>query len=139
MTDQETCATLHAVFEAFNKHDIDGVMQAFADDCVFYPVAGSEAFGAKIEGRDNIAAAFVKVWTDMPDAQWANHTHFVAGARAVSEWLFIGTNAEGIRIEAEGADLFQLADGKIAVKQAFRKSRPPFKVTDDPVEANNGI
>lgn len=35
-----------------------------------------------------------------------------------------GTNAEGSRVEAEGADLFTLRDGKIIVKQAFRKRRP---------------
>lgn len=122
-----TADDLHAVFEAFNRHDIDGVMQAFADDCVFFPVGGEEAYGARIEGAEAIAAAFVKVWTDMPDAQWRNHSHFVHGDRAVSEWLFTGTNAEGARIEAMGADLFTHRGGRITVKHAFRKARPLLK------------
>ena len=102
-------------------------MQAFADDCVFFPVGGEEAYGARIEGAEAIAAAFVKVWTDMPDAQWRNHSHFVHGDRAVSEWLFTGTNAEGARIEAMGADLFTHRGGRITVKHAFRKARPLLK------------
>jgi taurine dehydrogenase small subunit len=45
----------------------------------------------------------------------------------VSDWTFSGTDAEGMRVEAEGADLFTLRDGKIIVKQALRKARPAFK------------
>jgi hypothetical protein len=33
-----------------------------------------------------------------------------------------------MRIEAEGADLFMLRDGKMVKKQAFRKARPARKV-----------
>jgi taurine dehydrogenase small subunit len=32
-----------------------------------------------------------------------------------------------MRIEAQGADLFTLRDGKIVFKQAFRKNRPMQK------------
>lgn len=122
-----TAADLHAVFDAFNRHDIDGVMQLFADDCIFYAVGGEEAYGTKIAGAEAIAKAFVGVWSAMPDAQWGNHSHFVSGDRAVSEWLFYGTDSSGMRIEAMGADLFTHREGKIINKQAFRKSRPMFK------------
>jgi len=127
MSNTLTAQDLEAVFNAFNNHDIDGVMQAFADDCVFYPVAGDSVMGGKIEGAEAIAKAFVGVWTAMEDAQWANHTHFVAEDRAVSEWTFVGTDKNGMRIEAQGTDLFKIKDGKIIEKNAFRKQRPAFK------------
>jgi len=114
---------LAATFDAFNRHDVDAVMRHFADDCVFYTVAGPEVFGAKIEGANAIAKAFSGVWAAMPDAHWDHHDHFVHGDRAVSEWIFSGTGADGNRIEAEGADLFTLRDGQIVVKQALRKQR----------------
>ena len=60
----------------------------------------------------------------MADAHWDHHSHFVHGDRAVSEWVFSGTNADGTRVETQGADLFTLRDGKIVAKQAFRKDRP---------------
>ncbi len=69
-------------------------------------------------------AAFVGVWTDMPDVAWAVSRHTVAGDRATSEWLFTATRADGGRIEAEGVDLFTFEDGLIARKSAFRKDRP---------------
>lgn len=119
-----TPADFAATFDAFNRHDIEGVMTHFADDCVFYAVGGEASFGTKIEGAQAIAAAFSGVWAAMSDAHWDHHSHFVCGDRAVSEWTFSGTDASGARIEAEGADLFTLRDGKIIVKQAFRKNRP---------------
>jgi taurine dehydrogenase small subunit len=122
-----TAEDLAEMFEAFNRHDADAVMTAFADDCVFNAVGGPAVYGTRFEGRKDIRAAFAKVWEDMPDARWDHHSHFVHGDRAVSEWTFSGTNREGMRVEAQGADLFTLRDGKIVFKQAFRKNRPMQK------------
>ena len=119
-----TADGLARLFDAFNRHDIDGVMQFFAGNCVFNGVAGPEVYGTRFEGTEAIAAAFSGVWEAMPDAHWAHHGHFVHGDRAVSEWTFTGTNADGSRVEAEGCDLFTLVGGKIVRKQAFRKNRP---------------
>lgn len=127
MTKELTEADLAATFDAFNRHEIEAVMEHFAEDCVFYTVGGSEVFGTRIEGRKAIADAFVAVWTGMPDATWDRHSHFVCGDRGVSEWTFRGTDASGMRVEAEGADLFTIRDGKIVVKQALRKQRPAFE------------
>ncbi len=127
MTKTLTAQDLADTFDAFNRHDIDAVMTHFAEDCVFYTVGGDEKFGNKIEGKEAIAAAFSAVWGGMKDAHWDHHSHFVHGDRAVSEWTFSGTDANGMRVEAEGADLFTVRDGQLVVKQALRKSRPAFK------------
>ena len=110
MTRTLTADDLKATFDAFNRHDIDGVMTHFADDCVFYTVAGDHEYGNKIEGRAGIAKAFEGVWTAMPDVQWADHSHFVS--------------EDGTRTEVQGADLFRFRDGQIVEKQAIRKQRP---------------
>jgi nucleoside-diphosphate-sugar epimerase len=52
-----------------------------------------------------------------------NHI-FVHGDFGVSEWTFEGTAADGSRIETDGVDLFTFKDGKILVKNVFRKARP---------------
>ncbi len=127
MSKELTAEDFAATFDAFNRHDIDGVMRCFADDCVFYTVGGPEVYGNRIEGSAAIAKAFSGVWAAMTDAHWDHHSHFVHGNRAVSEWTFSGTSADGSRVEAQGADLFTLRDGKIVVKQALRKDRPVQK------------
>ncbi len=48
-----------------------------------------------------------------------------SGDRGVSQWTFVATRADGGgRIEAAGCDLFTFRDGRIAVKDAYRKDRP---------------
>ena len=122
-----TADHLKATFDAFNRHDIDGVMTHFADDCVFYTVAGDNEYGNAVKGREAIAKAFTGVWTAMPDVQWADHEHFMSedGTRGVSQWTFRATNPDGTRTEVQGADLFRIRDGRIVEKQAIRKQRPP--------------
>ena len=51
---------------------------------------------------------------------------FVCGQRGVSEWTFTGTRPDGTRVEAHGCDLFTFRDGKIALKNSYRKNRPPL-------------
>lgn len=117
-------AVLQAVFEAFNRHDADGVMAHFSDDIVFETIAGDDAHGTRIEGFDAVRAAFNNVWAQFPDVQWRNARHFVAGDRGVSEWTFTATQEDGALIEADGCDLFRFHAGRIVEKKAFRKNRP---------------
>ena len=127
MSRQLTAADLQATFDAFTRHDIAGVMTQFADNCVFYTVAGDNEYGNRVEGKEAIAKAFTGVWTSMPDVQWADHEHFISedGSRGVSQWTFRATNPDGTRTEVQGVDLFRIRDDKIVEKQAIRKQRPP--------------
>lgn len=122
-----TPETLQAFTEAWNRHDLDALMSFMTDDCVFETAAGPDPWGTRYEGREAVRAAFAQVWAVFPDAQWTHGRHFVAGDRGVSEWTFTGTRTDGTRIEANGVDVFTFRNGKIAVKNAFRKDRPPLQ------------
>lgn len=115
---------LKALFAAFNRHDVDGVMALMTEDCVFEAVAGAAVHGQRFQGHQAVGAAFAEVWKTFPDARWDDTHHAVTGERGLSEWIFTGTRADGARIEAEGCDLFTFRGGKIATKRAFRKQRP---------------
>jgi ketosteroid isomerase-like protein len=128
MSEQQTRRQqlLVTLFEAFNRHDADGVMACMTDDIVFDTAVGPEMFGRRIVGTGDVKAAFEKVWADMPDVSWICTAHHVFGDRGLSEWIFRGTTASGTRIEAEGCDLFTFSGEKLARKSAFRKDRPPM-------------
>ena len=121
-----TVADLQAFAEAFNRHDADALMRFMTDDCVFQASAGPEACGARYAGQPAVRAAFSEVWKDFPDARWRSPRHFVCGDRGVSEWTFTGTRADGTRVEVDGCDLFTFRDGRISVKNSYRKNRPPL-------------
>lgn len=119
--------TLAAFSDAFNRHDTDALMGFMTEDCVFEAAGGNEAYGTRFVGRDAVRAAFEAVFRTFPDAHWGEGRHYVSGERGVSEWVFTGTSADGLRIEAQGVDLFEFRDGLIALKRAFRKERPKLK------------
>ena len=122
-----TAEMLDAFADAFNRHDVDAVMSFMTDDCVFEASAGPEICGSRFSGRDAVRAAFAGVWATFPDAHWSHARHFVQGDRGVSEWTFTGTRADGTRVEVHGCDLFTLRDGKIALKNSYRKNRPTVR------------
>jgi ketosteroid isomerase-like protein len=111
---------------AWNRHDIDALMSFMADDCEFHAVAGPEPMGRSFVGREAVREGFALAWATFPDAAWVDGEHFVAGDRGVSESTFRGTRSDGTRIEARMVDVFTFRDGRIAVKNAFRKDRPPL-------------
>ena len=116
---------LQAFGAAWNRHDIDALMNFMADDCTFHAAAGPELFGKSFEGCEAVRAGFQLAWQTFPDAAWLDANHFVCGDHGVSECTFSGTKADGTRIEARMVDVFTFRDGKISVKNAFRKDRPP--------------
>jgi len=119
-----TEATLAAFSDAWNRHDVDGLMQFMSDDCVFMTAGGPDACGARHVGPDAVRKAFAGAWAALPDAHWSNGVHFVQGDFGVSQWTFTGTAADGSRVETDGVDIFTFKNGKITVKNAFRKARP---------------
>ena len=114
---------LNAFADAWNRHDVDALMSMMTDDGVFEASAGPDVNGQRYEGQRAVRAAYEAVFAQFPDARWNNPRHFVSGNRGVSEWTFTGTSKEGRRVEVTGCDLFTFRDGKIAVKNSYRKSR----------------
>ena len=123
-SDEVRLDTLERLFKAFNAHDADSVMACFSPDAVFYAAAGTEPNGRCLSSPEAIRAAFVSVWTDLPDVQWHVRRSRIIGDEAVTEWLFTGTRKDDSRIEAEGLDLFRFNGALISAKSAFRKDRP---------------
>lgn len=123
--EQVTVEVLQDFADAWNRHDVDALMTFMTDDCVFEASAGADVTGTRYVGREAVRAGFAEVWAIFPDAHWGNARHFVSGTRGVSEWTFAGTRADGTRVEVHGCDLFTFRDGKIALKNSYRKNRSP--------------
>ena len=121
-----TTDALQQFADAWNRHDIDALMSFMTEDCVFEASAGPDVCGARYVGRDAVRSAFAEVWATFTDAHWANARHIVIGNRGVSEWTFTGTRVDGTRVEVDGCDLFTFREGRIAVKDSYRKNRPPL-------------
>jgi steroid delta-isomerase-like uncharacterized protein len=124
MVSEVTPEVLQAFADAWNRHDLNALMSFMTEDCVFESSAGSDVCGTRTVGHDAVRASYAEVWSTFPDAHWGGARHFVHGDRGVSEWTFTGTRADGGRVEVHGCDLFTFRDGKIALKNSYRKNRP---------------
>lgn len=118
-----TVEFLQSFADAFNAHDIKAIMSHMTDDCVFEASAGPDFDGEKFTGLNRVKEAFEDVFKTFPDAHWGNTQHFISGNRGFSEWIFTGTKSDGTMVEVTGCDLFTFKDGKIAIKNSYRKNR----------------
>jgi steroid delta-isomerase-like uncharacterized protein len=123
MTKAADLATLQAVLDAFNRHDLDGIMEHFADDAVFDSPRGPDSWGTRFEGRDAVRAGLAKRFEGIPDVHYGDDRHFLSadGGRGVSEWTLTGTTTDGQRLEVRGCDLWTLRNGQIVVKDSYWK------------------
>ena len=122
--DADLSGLLDRFADAWNRHDLDALMSMMTDDCVFEASAGPRIDGQRSEGKQEVRAAYAAVFESFQDSHWAGARHFIAGHRGVSEWTFTGTQRDGKRVEVSGCDIFTFSDGRIAVKNSYRKNRP---------------
>jgi ketosteroid isomerase-like protein len=108
---------------AFNAHDLDRIMAAFADDCVLEMPRGSAPWGARFEGRAAVRAALASRFEGLPDVHYGEEEHFVdaAAATGISKWTLTGTGRAGERIEVRGCDFYTFRDGRVARKDSYWK------------------
>lgn len=125
-TERDMETMLQTFADAWNRHDVDALMSMMTADGVFEASGGNAVDGERHEGQRAVRAAYAAVFDVYPDAHWGNARHFVAGDRGVSEWTFTGTLKDGKRVEVTGCDVFTFRNGKIAIKNSFRKNRPPI-------------
>ena len=82
--------------------------------------------GTVYDGQRQVRKGVEAVFARFPDARWSDPKHFIAGDRGVSEWVFSGTREDGVRVETQGCDVFTFRQGKIAVKNSYRKERSGY-------------
>jgi steroid delta-isomerase-like uncharacterized protein len=116
-----TPATLAAITQAFNDHDVDAVLAFFADDAVFEAPKGPDPWGRRLVGRDQVREGVAARFAGIPDVHYGDDDHWVSGSRGVSEWTLTGTSVDGERIEVRGCDLWTFRDGKVVRKDSYWK------------------
>ena len=114
---------LKAIAGAFDQHNLEEIMAHFADDAVFDGPRGTEKWGTRFVGAQEIRKAFAARFTGIPDVRYQEDEHFVDGDRGASEWTLSGTTTDGTRIEVRGCDLWTLRDGKVVKKDSYWKIR----------------
>ena len=101
--------------EAFNRHDVAGMMQLMSDDCVFEntdPAPDGTVYSEK--------EAVTQFWQDFfrasPQAHIEIEEIFGLGFHCVMRWKYTWGNGH-----VRGVDVFKLKDGLICEKLSYVK------------------
>lgn len=119
-----TIALLDAVQDAFNRHDVDGILSYFAEDGEWLMARGPDPWEAKrLRGKQAIGEVLRARYAVIPDMRWVDMQHFIdaGGSRACSEWTVKGTPKEGVPLDQLGCDLWTFRDGRITKKDTYWK------------------
>jgi steroid delta-isomerase-like uncharacterized protein len=116
-------SVLEELCTAFNVHDLDKIMSLFADDCVLEMPRGSNPWGSRYQGKENVRKALAGRFEGLPDVRYGNEQHFVDeyASAGISKWVLTGTRGDGKGIEVWGCDFYSFRDGKVTRKDSYWK------------------
>jgi taurine dehydrogenase small subunit len=116
MTAEETL--INRYFDAFNRHDIEAVMECFHPNAVIIDPSGK-----RVEGHADVRRHYQVGFASVPDGNCELRMCTGNAGRAVAESRFTGTRASsGKTIEAMGAELMEIAEGKIKEIRDYHQS-----------------
>lgn len=118
-----TTDTLKQMLEAFNRHDLDAIMNYFSDDCSFDFPRGPEPWGQRFVGKEQVREALAGRFKGIPDVHYGDDSHWISadGSSGVSEWTLTGTTVAGAKVKVRGCDLWEFTNGKIMRKNSYWK------------------
>jgi ketosteroid isomerase-like protein len=116
-----TLERLREIGSAFARHDVEGIVGAFADDGEFRNARGPDVWGQSYKGKPAIREYFTALFASTSDVQWRHTAEFVCGNRAVTEWHRTATLTTGVRQEWLGCDLYTFRGGLIVMKDTYIK------------------
>ena len=118
-----TVETMKQVLDAFNRHDLDAIMEFFSDDCSLDIPRGPEPWGQRFIGKAQVREALAGRFKGIPDVHYGEDRHWISadGNMGVSEWTLTGTTTSGVKLKVRGCDLWEFLNGKITRKNSYWK------------------
>jgi len=113
--------TLKAVAAAFNDHDLDAIMEFFAEDCSLDMPRGPDPWGRRLSGKAEVRAGLASRFEGLPDVHYGEDRHWVSGDLGVSEWLLTGTTPDGRAVRVRGCDHWEFRGSEIIRKDSYWK------------------
>lgn len=107
-------------FDAFNRHDIEGVMDCFHNHPV---LVGPD--GHRTEGRAEVRRQYETEFALFPDSRCDLRTLTGNDGYGMAESLFHGTRPrEGKVVEALGVEVVEIAEGRIKQIRDYHRPLP---------------
>jgi predicted SnoaL-like aldol condensation-catalyzing enzyme len=106
--------------EAFNRHDVAGMMQLMSDDCVFENTSPAPD-GTVYSGKEAVTQFWQDFFRESPHAHIKVEEIIGLGLRCVTRWRYDWVDAAGRAGYVRGVDIFQVKNGLISEKLSYVK------------------
>lgn len=106
--------------EAFNRHDVAGMMALMSDDCVFENTNPAPD-GTVYSGKETVTQFWQEFFRQSPQAHIQIEDIYGFGHRCVMLWRYEWIDAAGNKGHVRGVDLYQEKDGLIREKLSYVK------------------
>lgn len=117
--DRATLAVISRFNDAFNRHDVDAIMAAMTEDCVFENTRPAPD-GERVEGQARVRATWEEFFRRSPKAMFEVEEIVTAGERCVVRWSYHWLR-DGVPGHVRGVDVFRVKDGRVAEKLSYVK------------------
>jgi predicted SnoaL-like aldol condensation-catalyzing enzyme len=101
--------------EAFNHHDVAGMMKLMTEDCVFENTDPAPD-GTAYRGKEAVTQFWQKFFQESPRAHIDIEEIFGMGYRCIMRWKYSWGDGH-----VRGVDVFQVRDGLISEKFSYVK------------------
>ncbi|HVN15113.1 MAG TPA: nuclear transport factor 2 family protein [Anaerolineales bacterium] len=106
--------------EAFNRHDVAGMMQLMSDDCIFENTDPAPD-GTVFSGRKAVTQFWQDFFRESPEAHIEIEEIFGMGERCIMRWKYSWVDAVGEKGHVRGVDIFRVRDELIREKLSYVK------------------
>jgi len=112
--ERATAAAVARFDAAFARRDVDAVLAAMTDDCVFESTAPPD--GLRYVGSDAVGAAWAEFFAGAHGARFETEEQIVCGDRLIARWRYVWADGH-----VRGVDVFRVRDGLVAEKLSYVK------------------
>ena len=106
--------------EAFNRHDVAGMMQLMSDDCIFENTSPAPD-GAVYSGKEVVTRFWQDFFRESPQAHIDIEEIFSLGERCMMRWRYSWVDMAGDKGHVRGVDVFRVRNGFIREKLSYVK------------------
>lgn len=106
--------------DAFNKHDVEGMMKLMSDDCVFENTDPAPD-GTTFSGKEAVTQFWQNFFRESPQAHIDIEEIFGLGSRCIMRWKYNWVDTAGGQGYVRGVDVFKVSEGLISEKFSYVK------------------
>ena len=106
--------------EAFNRHDVAGMMQLMSHDCIFENTNPAPD-GTVYLGKEAVTDFWQAFFRESPQAHIEIEEIFGLGERCIMRWRYSWVDRAGENGHVRGVDIFRVRNGSIREKLSYVK------------------